>query len=57
MKRKKQFVTPRVIQQVRIQLESDLLVRSMERDAEVYTPGIENVDTNAEDPEIDVFYD
>ena len=58
MKRKKQFVAPRVIQEVQIQLEEGLLVLSMERDAEVIIPGMENVDTDTEDTEMyEVFYD
>ena len=58
MKRKKQFVVPRVIRVIHVQLENDLLVRSVERDADVYTESIENVDTNVADTETyDVLYD
>lgn len=58
MKRKKQFVAPRVIRVIHVQLENDLLVRSVERDADVYTESIENVDTNVADTETyDVLYD
>lgn len=58
MKRKKQFVPPRVLRVIYVQLEHDLLVRSLERDADVYTESIENVDTNVADTETyDVLYD
>ena len=58
MKRKKQFVSPRVIQEVRVQLENDLLVRSLERDADVIIQGIEEVETNLGDnTTYEVFYD
>lgn len=58
MKRKKQFVVPRVIRVIHVQLEHDLLVRSVELDSDVYTESIENVDTNVADTETyDVFYD
>ncbi len=60
MKRKKQFVSPRVLGQVEVCLEGDLLVvgKSMEYDTSVIIPGIENVDTDASDSDLyDVFYD
>lgn len=58
MKRKKEFVAPRVIRVIHVQLENDLLVRSVERDADVYTESIENVDTNVADTETyDVLFD
>ena len=59
MKRKKQFVSPRVLNQVEVCLEGDLLVvgNSMEYDADVITSAIENVDTDLNDTVYDVYYD
>ena len=59
MKRKKQFVSPRVLCQVEVCLEGDLLIlgQSTEHETEVSIPGIEVVETDAESDLIDVFYD
>ena len=60
MKRKKQFVSPRVLNQVEVCLEGDLLVvgNSMEYDADVITSAIENVDTDGSNTEVfDFYYD
>lgn len=60
MKRKKQFVSPRVLNQVEVCLEGDLLVvgASMEYDADVITTGIENVDIDTNDTSTyEVFFD
>ena len=49
---RKQFVTPRVIQQVRVQLEKDLLQGSVRLDSTLSSmgQGVENY-TFSEDPE------
>lgn len=59
MKRKKQFVSPRVLKQVEVCLEGDLLVvgASMEYNADVITSPIENVDIDTTDGTFDVYYD
>ena len=44
MQMKKQFVTPRVIQEVQIQLEKDLLVKSVEENAKALILGHEYED-------------
>lgn len=41
MKRKKQFVTPRVVQEVSIQLEKDLLGGSVQNELTLRSMGIE----------------
>lgn len=58
MKRKKQFVAPRVVQEVQIRLEKDLLGKSIGDETEVIIPGIETVETDLSDTETyDVFVD
>lgn len=56
MKRKKQFVAPRVVQEVRIQLEKDLLGRSVALDMTVSSmgQGVKNYDFS-EDEEATYF--
>ena len=39
MRMKKQFVTPRVVQEVRVQLEQDLLQKSILLDTTAYSEG------------------
>lgn len=60
MKRRKQFVSPRVLSQVEVCLEGDLLVvnKSTEYSTDVIIPGIETVETDLSDSEqYDLFYD
>ncbi len=60
MKRRKQFVSPRVLSQVEVCLEGDLLVvnKSTEYSTDVIIPGIETVETDLSDTEqYDLFYD
>ncbi|MBR5176993.1 MAG: hypothetical protein IKW89_13865 [Bacteroidales bacterium] len=59
MKRKKQFVSPRVLGQVEVCLEGDLLVvgASMEYNADVITSAVENVDIDTTDGTYEVYYD
>ena len=53
MKRKKQFVTPRVLQEVQIQLEKDLLQGSVQNGLTLKSMGIgvENYDFNLSEQE------
>ncbi len=53
MKRRKQFVSPRVLSQVEVCLEGDLLVvnKSTEYSTDVIIPGIEVVETDLSDSE------
>ena len=53
MKRRKQFVSPRVLGQVEVCLEGDLLVvnKSTEYSTDVIIPGIEVVETDLSDSE------
>lgn len=61
MKRKKQFVSPRVLGQVEVCLEGDLLGigvgTSTEYEMEAINDGIQNQTTDGESDLIDVFYD
>lgn len=59
MKRKKQFISPRVLRQVELCLEGDLLVinRSTEYEMDVYNDSIEVQETDTSDPLYDVLYD
>ena len=59
MKRKKHFVSPRVLSQVEVCLEGDLLVigGSTEYETDVINDGIQNQTTDGESDLIDVFYD
>jgi hypothetical protein len=59
MKRKKHFVSPRVLCQVEVCLEGDLLVigGSTEYETDVINDGIQNQTTDGESDLIDVFYD
>ena len=53
MKRKKQFVTPRVLQEVSVQLERDLLGGSIQNDLTLKSMGmaVENYDFSEDNPE------
>ncbi len=53
MKRKKQFVTPRVIQEVSIQLEKDLLGGSVQNALTLKSMGIEVEDYDFSDGNTD----
>ena len=61
MKRKKQFVSPRVLGQVEVCLEGDLLGigvgTSTEYEMDVVNDSIESQDTDTSDSLYDVFYD
>ena len=59
MKRKKHFVSPRVLCQVEVCLEGDLLVigGSTEYEMDVVNDSIESQDTDTSDSLYDVFYD
>ena len=59
MKRKKLFVSPRVLSQVEVCLEGDLLVigQSVEYQTDVINDGIENQDTDVESDLINALYD
>ena len=59
MKRKKQFVSPRVLCQVEVCLEGDLLIvgGSTEYQTDVINDGIENQDTDVESDLINALYD
>ena len=53
MKRKKQFVTPRVLQEVQIQLEKDLLQGSVQNGLTLKSMGIEVEDYDFSDGNTD----